>query len=314
MAEGIARNPERAARRGGRWRGAWWAAWPRLLAIAIALTLWQGLVWVHWRPVYVMPGPAPVFQRLLDELRGGTLLAATRVTLTRALIGYAVALLAGSVIGLAMAQFSVLRAGLGSLIAGLQSMPSVAWFPLAILLFRLSESAILFVVVLGAAPAIANGLLAAIDHVPPLLLRAGRVLGARQMALYRYVVLPAALPDFLAGNAAGVGVRLAEPARSRAAGSDRKAAVDRRSTAVRTGVFGCRGANRLDDRHPGHRRWRRRAAVRPGQEAAARAPRAYRDHGLILRGRSALAALFADRGKRGAGNQGSRRPDGLRGS
>jgi len=199
MAEGIARNPERAARRGGRWRGAWWAAWPRLLAIAIALTLWQVLVWVHWRPVYVMPGPAPVFQRLLDELRGGTLLAATRVTLTRALIGYAVALLAGSVIGLAMAQFSVLRAGLGSLIAGLQSMPSVAWFPLAILLFRLSESAILFVVVLGAAPAIANGLLAAIDHVPPLLLRAGRVLGARQMALYRYVVLPAALPDFLAG-------------------------------------------------------------------------------------------------------------------
>ena len=199
MAEGIARNPERAARRGGRWRGAWWAAWPRLLAIAIALTLWQVLVWVHWRPAYVMPGPAPVFQRLLDELRGGTLLAATRVTLTRALIGYAVALLAGSVIGLAMAQFSVLRAGLGSLIAGLQSMPSVAWFPLAILLFRLSESAILFVVVLGAAPAIANGLLAAIDHVPPLLLRAGRVLGARQMALYRYVVLPAALPDFLAG-------------------------------------------------------------------------------------------------------------------
>ncbi len=199
MAEGIERNRERASRRGSRWQGAWSAAWPRLLAIGIALTLWQVLVWVHWRPAYVMPGPAPVFHRLLDELRGGTLLAATRVTLTRALIGYAVALLAGSVIGLAMAQFSVLRAGLGSLIAGLQSMPSVAWFPLAILLFRLSESAILFVVVLGAAPAIANALLAAIEHVPPLLLRAGRVLGVRQMALYRYVVLPAALPDFVAG-------------------------------------------------------------------------------------------------------------------
>ena len=67
-------------------------------------------------------------------------------------------------------------------------MPSIAWFPLAILLFKLTEEAILFVVVLGAAPSIANGLIAGIDHVPPLLLRAGRVLGARGVALYRDVV------------------------------------------------------------------------------------------------------------------------------
>ena len=57
-------------------------------------------------------------------------------------------------------------------------MPSIAWFPLAILLFKLTEGAILFVVVLGAAPSIANGLITGVDHVPPLLLRAGRVLGA----------------------------------------------------------------------------------------------------------------------------------------
>jgi len=82
-------------------------------------------------------------------------------------------------------------------------MPSVAWFPLAILLFGLSESAILFVVVLGAAPAIANGLLAGIDHVPPLLLRAGRVLGAHGFKAYRYVVLPAAFPSFLGGMKQG---------------------------------------------------------------------------------------------------------------
>ena len=65
------------------------------------------------------------------------------------------------------------------MITGLQTMPSIAWFPLAILLFRLTESAILFVVVLGAAPSIANGLISGIDHIPPLLLRAGRVLGAQ---------------------------------------------------------------------------------------------------------------------------------------
>ena len=58
-------------------------------------------------------------------------------------------------------------------------MPSVAWFPLAFLLFGISEGAIRFVVVLGAAPSIANGLIAGVDQVPPLLLRAGRVLGAK---------------------------------------------------------------------------------------------------------------------------------------
>jgi NitT/TauT family transport system permease protein len=78
-------------------------------------------------------------------------------------------------------------------------MPSIAWFPLAIVLFKLSETTIFFVVVLGAAPAIANGLISGIDQVPPVLLRAGRVLGARGLSAYRHVILPAALPSFVGG-------------------------------------------------------------------------------------------------------------------
>jgi NitT/TauT family transport system permease protein len=78
-------------------------------------------------------------------------------------------------------------------------MPSIAWFPLAILLFGLTEQAILFVVVLGAAPSVANGVIAGVDNVPRLLLRAGRMLGARGMAAYRHVILPAALPSFIGG-------------------------------------------------------------------------------------------------------------------
>jgi NitT/TauT family transport system permease protein len=78
-------------------------------------------------------------------------------------------------------------------------MPSVAWFPLALLLFGLTESAIMFVIVLGAAPSIANGIISGIDEVPPNLLRAGHMLGARGIDRYRYVVLPAALPSYLSG-------------------------------------------------------------------------------------------------------------------
>ncbi len=61
------------------------------------------------------------------------------------------------------------------------------------------RAAILFVVVLGAAPAIANGLIAGADHIPPILLRAGRVLGARGLVAYRHVILPASLPSFVTG-------------------------------------------------------------------------------------------------------------------
>jgi NitT/TauT family transport system permease protein len=53
--------------------------------------------------------------------------------------------------------------------------------------------------VLGAAPSVANGLISGIDQVPPILLRAGRVLGARGLATWRHVVLPAALPNVVAG-------------------------------------------------------------------------------------------------------------------
>ena len=92
-----------------------------------------------------------------------------------------------------------MRLAVGSLIAGLQTMPSIAWFPLAILFFGLTENAILFVVVLGAAPSIAAGVITGIDEVPPPLLRAGQMLGARGIDRYRYIVLPAAMPAYLAG-------------------------------------------------------------------------------------------------------------------
>ncbi len=172
---------------------------PLAAALALALAGWQALVWSGWRPAYVLPGPGPVLHRLYTDLLYGDLLRAIVITLQRAAVGYTVALVLGTALGLVMVRARILRAALGPIVAGLQSMPSVAWFPLAILLFRLSEAAILFVVVLGAAPAIANGLLSGVDHIPPLLMRAGRVLGARGWNRYRHVLVPAALPGFVAG-------------------------------------------------------------------------------------------------------------------
>ena len=192
------------AERGRPTRGAfvrrmWLALWPKVVAIAIGLAIWQLIVWSGWRPEYVLPAPATVFQRLGELIADGTVATALATTAERAAYGFTVALVIGVVVGGLVSSSRVIRSAVGSLITGLQTMPSIAWFPLAILLFGLSEGAITFVVVLGAAPSIANGLITGVDHVPPVLLRAGRMMGATGFAKFRHVVLPASMPSFVGG-------------------------------------------------------------------------------------------------------------------
>jgi NitT/TauT family transport system permease protein len=177
----------------------WAATWPKLAAVAIALLIWQLVVWSGWKKTYQLPPPGPVFSTLWEGIKDGSVWSGTWLTLKRALIGYGAALVIGVAIGILVARSRILRSAVGSMITGLQTMPSIAWFPLAILLFGLDEGAIFFVVVLGAAPAIANGLISGIDNVPPILVRAGRVLGAKGSNLWRHVILPASLPTFAGG-------------------------------------------------------------------------------------------------------------------
>lgn len=182
---------------------AWSAAWPKLAALAIALLAWQLVVASGWKPEHLLPGPKTVFGELQDMAADGSLGTAVSITARRALVGFGMALVIGMVMGSLIARVRGLRSAFGSFITGLQTMPSIAWFPLAILLFQPSEAAIRFVVVLGAAPSIANGLISGADQVPPLLLRAGKALGAKGWAAFRHVVLPASLPPFLAGAKQG---------------------------------------------------------------------------------------------------------------
>jgi NitT/TauT family transport system permease protein len=188
-----------AASRPGLLRRTWASTWPVLAAIALAIGAWELVVLTGWKPTYVLPGPAQVFPQLWHDLNESAFWSGLALTMRRAVIGFAMAIIVGTVLGAVVSRIRFLRVAFGSLITGLQTMPSIAWFPLAILLFQLSESAILFVIVLGAAPSIANGLIAGIDYTPPILLRAGKVLGLRGIALYRHLILPASLPAFVTG-------------------------------------------------------------------------------------------------------------------
>lgn len=183
-------------------RKAWTGTWPKLLATALVLGVWQLFYLSNFRDDThngLLASPVQALPDLWDQFLHGTMLQAIATTMQCAVLGYALALLIGVAVGVAVARIPPLRAAIGSIITGLQTMPSVAWFPFAIVFFGLSESAILFVIVLGSAPSIANGLITGIDYTPPQLLRAGKLMGLRGVALYRNLILPASLPAFVAG-------------------------------------------------------------------------------------------------------------------
>jgi len=189
-------DPSRIARK------AWAAVWPKLLAIALVFGIWELVALSGWKHL-VLRGPAPVLSNLWGQMQHEQLWGAIGNTLETAAVGYVTALVIGSVVGMLVARIPPLRAAFGSIITALQTMPSVAWVPFAIVIFGPVNSAILFVVILGAAPSIANGLITGVDYTPPLLLRAGKTMGLRGFALYRYLIMPASLPAFVAGMKQG---------------------------------------------------------------------------------------------------------------
>ncbi|BDB39724.1 MULTISPECIES: ABC transporter permease [Mycobacterium] len=184
----------------GNWfRGMMSSLRAKLLAVALILVTWQILYLSGWKSPVVLPGPAAVVANLCQQVQEPLLWQAVWTTLNRALLGFGLALLIGAIAGALVARNGLLRAALGPIITGLQTMPAIAWFPFAIIFFGLNTSAILFVIVIGAAPSVAIGVMAGADHIPPLLLRAAKTMELTGVALYRHVIVPASLPMFVSG-------------------------------------------------------------------------------------------------------------------
>ena len=179
-------------------RRSWAVLWPKLAAIALVWVVWELIHLTGWKH-YVLPGPGVTLSNLWQQAQTGLLWHAVGDTLMRAVLGYAVALVIGVVVGLLVARVPPLRAAVGSLITGLQTLPSAAWIPFAIILFGLNTSTIIFIIVMAAAPAIANAVIAGVDYIPPLLLKSGKVMGLRGLSLTWHLIIPAALPTFMAG-------------------------------------------------------------------------------------------------------------------
>jgi NitT/TauT family transport system permease protein len=172
---------------------------PPILFVIVLLVVWQLYVVIAQPRPDIMPGPVDVWNALGAAWESGRLQEAVATSLERGIVGFLIAIVVGTPIGLLLAEVRPIRRAVGPIISGLQVLPSVAWVPAAIIWFGLSDATVYFVILMGAIPSIVNGLIAGIEQVPPQLRRVGTVLGASRWQLATAVILPAALPGYLAG-------------------------------------------------------------------------------------------------------------------
>ncbi|MFF4396365.1 ABC transporter permease [Streptomyces sp. NPDC001480] len=171
---------------------------PPIIAIAVVLVAWTLLYPAVDNPSK-LPSPGDVWAEVEDQWVKGTLLDYIWGSVSRGLLGFLLALVIGTPLGLLVARVKFVRAAFGPILSGLQSLPSVAWVAPAVIWLGLDNSVMFTVILLGAVPSIANGLVSGVDQVPPLFLRAGRTLGATGLRGTWHIVMPAALPGYVAG-------------------------------------------------------------------------------------------------------------------
>ena len=167
------------------------------------ITIWQTLARLHiWSPVLV-PSPVKVGEYLYGGVLDGTLTHAVLVTMRRLLAGYVLGLALGLPLGLVTARFKSWEDTLGVLALGLQTLPSVCWVPLALLWFGQTETAMLFVVIMGTLWSVLIATDNGVRNVPPIYARAAHTMGSHGLHTWLKVIMPASLPFIVSGMKQG---------------------------------------------------------------------------------------------------------------
>lgn len=167
--------------------------------ISLFLALWQLVYMSEILPKLSLPSPLAVGQTIIELLFDFTLVKGTSFTLWRLFLGFILSLAIGLITGLLMIKFQQFGKTMSSFAVGLQSFPSIAWIPFAILLIGFNDFGILFVVVMSSVFSVMLSTYSGLRNVPPIYIRAARNMGAKGFSLFRYVLIPAATPTLIMG-------------------------------------------------------------------------------------------------------------------
>jgi len=169
-----------------------------VLPLAV-LAAWQYVTSTGTVPPYQLPAPASVWNAAVDLAARGDLQQHVAISVQRVLIGFAVG---GAVALVVAALVGLSRAGdvlLAPTLAAVRAVPSLAWVPLLILWMKIGEDSKITLIAIGAFFPIYTTVAAALRHVDPHLVEAGRAFGLRGVTLFRSVQLPAVLPAVMSG-------------------------------------------------------------------------------------------------------------------
>ncbi|SDL00450.1 NitT/TauT family transport system permease protein [Lacicoccus qingdaonensis] len=145
------------------------------------------------------PGGVTVIGTLIGSIISGQIVTATGTTLIRLLIGFSIAVVLGLTFGFLIARYKWVDDTLGFFVTALQSIPSIVWFPLAIVWFGLGNASILFIVAIGATWTMTVNSSTGFKNVPSIYMDAAKTLGSSGSHLLRTVIIPASVPHIISG-------------------------------------------------------------------------------------------------------------------
>ncbi|MDA7942701.1 MAG: ABC transporter permease [Nitrosopumilus sp.] len=160
---------------------------------------WQAVHASGVLPPGVLPSPYEVAEDLAFGATEGGLFYGIATSMWRLLAGLGIAVGGGVALGVLMARSEAVNQTAGSLVLGLQSIPSIAWVPLAILWYGLTDAGIIFVVAVGAVFAVTINTYTGVRNIDPHHIEAARNMGAGGAQLLFSVLLPAAFPHMITG-------------------------------------------------------------------------------------------------------------------
>lgn len=170
-----------------------------IVFIVAFLALWQLVYMLEIWPKVSLPSPFAVGQTIVDLLSDFTLVKGTAISLWRLFLGFLMSISIGLIVGLIMVKFLHFGKTMSSFALGLQSFPSIAWIPFAILLIGFNDYGILFVVVMSSVFSVMLSTYSGIQNISPIYIKAAKNMGAKGFSLFRYVLIPAATPSLIIG-------------------------------------------------------------------------------------------------------------------
>src|ERR671933_941587 len=170
-----------------------------VLSLSVFIGIWQLVFILGIFPRVSLPSPAMVALSFVDLFASAILFTSIGMTMWWLVISFSISIILGVGIGLLMIKFRSFGKTMSSFALGLQSFPSIAWVPFAILLIGLNDLGIFFVVIMSSIFSVMLSTYSGISNIPTIYVRAAENMGATGLTLFRLVMLPAATPSLIIG-------------------------------------------------------------------------------------------------------------------